>query len=300
MATNFIAIALGISGFPIAALSATEVTDDAGTRIHLERPAQRVMTLAPNLTELAFAAGGGAKVVGVTRFSDYPEAAKRLPVVSDAFILNLEAIAQAKPDLIFTWISGTPQRQRDALKKLGIPVYESEIQDVTGIASTMQRMGQLMGTSAVASQASQDFLGQWKTLEKTRATQLTAAGGQRLRVFYQVWDKPLMTFNGKHLVSHAIDMCGGVQGFDKLSALTPTVSREAVLAFDPQLILSGNPQGLPMWQAFPTLSATAKKQLKPANAVLLTRMGPRFVQAAEELCEQIDAARQAYSGNQRP
>jgi iron complex transport system substrate-binding protein len=287
--------------FVVAPAKATiQVKDDSGATIRLERPAQRVMTLAPNLTELAFTAGAGAKVIGVTRFSDYPEAAKSLPVVSDAFTLNLEAIAIAKPDLIFAWISGTPQRQRDALKKLGIPVYESEIQDVAGIASTIARMGQLMGTSEVANKSGQEFLMQWKALLQSRSVKLSVQGGARLRVFYQVWDKPLMTFNGKHLVSHAIDVCGGVQGFDKLSALTPTVSREAVLAFDPQLILSGDPQGLHMWERFPKLSATAKKQLKLTNAALLTRMGPRFVKAAEELCAQIDAARLAYAGNQRP
>lgn len=273
------------------------VKDDAGTLIELKHPAKAVITLAPNLTELAFAAGAGSAVKAVARYSDHPAAARQLPVVSDAYTLNLEAIARAKPDLIFVWLSGTPQRQRDALKKLGIPVYESEIQSIDGIASTLQRMGVLMGTTATAQAAAQRFASDWKQLQTTRADKLQREGGQRLRVFYQVWDKPLMTFNGQHLVSLAIHTCGGVQGFDNLASLTPTVSREAVLAFDPQLILSGDEKGLPMWQAFPKLSATAKGQLKRANAELLTRMGPRFVEAARELCAQMDAAQAV---NQRP
>jgi iron complex transport system substrate-binding protein len=280
------------AGLPIT------VRDDAGSTISLPRPAKTVITLAPNLTELAFAAGAGSAVKAVARYSDFPAEARKLPLVSDAYVLNLEAIAQAKPDLIFVWLSGTPQRQRDALKKLGIPVFESEIQSIEGIASTLERMGQLMGSSDTARKAATQFVADWKQLQTRQAQKLAQAGGRKLRVFYQVWDKPLMTFNGQHLVSHAIGVCGGAQGFDQLASLTPTVSREAVLAFDPQLILSGDEKGLPMWQAFPKLAATSAGQLKRANAELLTRMGPRFVSAATELCGQIDAARQA--ANQRP
>lgn len=291
--------ALAIVGATPALLVAQTISvkDDAGTLIRLKQPARAVITLAPNLTELAFAAGAGRAVQAVARFSDYPAQAQALPVVSDAYVLNLEAIAKAKPDLIFVWLSGTPQRQRDALKKLGIPVFESEIQSIEGIASTLQRMGTLMGTPSTAQAAAQRFVSDWQQLQTSRAERLHREGGQRLRVFYQVWDKPLMTFNGQHLVSLAIHTCGGVQGFDTLASLTPTVSREAVLAFNPQLILSGDEKGLPMWQTFPQLAANAKGQLRKAHAELLTRMGPRFVDAARELCAQIDAAQAA---NQRP
>ncbi|MEN9886990.1 MAG: hypothetical protein RL758_1568 [Pseudomonadota bacterium] len=287
--------ALAIVGAAPLGLAAQTIAvkDDAGTLITLKRPAQAVITLAPNLTELAFAAGAGKAVQAVARYSDFPEAARKLPVVSDAHTLNLEAIARAKPDLIFVWLSGTPQRQRDALKRLGIPVFESEIQNIDGIASTLQRMGTLMGTTATAQAAAQRFTTDWKQLQITRAEKLQREGGQRLRVFYQVWDKPLMTFNGQHLVSLAIHTCGGVQGFDQLASLTPTVSREAVLAFNPQLIFTENEPALAAWKAFPTLAATAKGQLKRANAELLTRMGPRFVSAAAQLCTQMDEARAA-------
>jgi iron complex transport system substrate-binding protein len=282
--------------------AAITVTDDAGTPITLPQAAQRIITLAPNLTELAFAAGGANKIVAVTRYSDHPAQARTLPQMGDAFALNLEAIARAKPDLIVVWLSGTPQRQRDALKKLGVPVFESEIHDVQGIARTLTQMGQLMGTRAVADAAAQALLADWQKLSDERAQALGTAQHQRLRVFYQVWDKPLMTFNGQHLVSRVIRLCGGEQGFDALTSLTPTVSREAVLAYDPQLILSGDPKGLHIWKSFERLSATAHGQLQAANAALLTRMSPRIVLAARELCGQLDAAKNAYKsvGNQRP
>jgi iron complex transport system substrate-binding protein len=208
------------------------VLDDAGTRIELALPAQRIITLAPNLAELVYAAGAGNRLVAATRYSDFPEAVKKLPLVGDAFALNLERIATLKPDVVLVWLSGTPERQRSALKALakrqGFAVFESEIRNVQGIGSTLQRIGQLAGSQAVANAQASAIDTQWQALSAQYAQ------AAPVTVFYQVWDAPLMTFNGQHIVSQAIRACGGVQGFDNAAALTPTVSREAVLAFNPQ------------------------------------------------------------------
>jgi iron complex transport system substrate-binding protein len=268
-----------------------EATDDAGKRITLARSAQRIITLAPNLAELVYAAGAGKQLVAVGRYSDYPAAVKKLPLVGDAFALNLERIATLKPDLVLVWQSGTPERQRSALKALakrrGFAVFESEIRSVQDIGRTLERLGQLTGTQATASAQAAQINAQWQTL----GAQYTNASP--VRVFYQVWDAPLMTFNGQHIVSQAIRLCGGVQGFDALPALTPTVSREAVLAFNPQTILGGgeSPSALAAWKKLPQLAAVQQAQLHTLNAALLTRMGPRFVQATAELCGTIALAR---------
>jgi iron complex transport system substrate-binding protein len=273
------------------ALENQAVRDDAGAEVAMPGAAKRIVSLAPNLTELTYAAGAGAKLVAVTRYSDYPAAAKKLPIVGDAFAINLEAIARLKPDLVLVWQSGTPERQRAALKALGarqgFAVYESEIRTVDGIASTLERIGALAGTDAKPSAA--QFKADWAAL----AAQYQNA--KPVRVFYQVWDAPLMTFNGEHLVSTAIKTCGGVQGFDNLSALTPTVSREAVAAFNPQLILSGDPsaKALAAWKKLPQVQAVKNAQLKTVDGAVLTRMGPRFVQASHSLCEVIHASRLA-------
>ncbi len=267
------------------------VLDDAGIRIELARPAQRIITLAPNLAELVYAAGAGDKMVAATRYSDFPEAVKKLPLVGDAFALNLERIATLKPDIVFVWLSGTPQRQRSALKALakrqGFAVFESEIRNVADIGSTLQRIGQLADSHSVAKAQAAALNAQWQSL----AAQYAQAAP--VTVFYQVWDAPLMTFNGQHIVSQAIRMCGGVQGFDNAAALTPTVSREAVLAFNPQTIVGGGESGtaLNAWKKLPQMQAVTNQQLRTVDAALLTRMGPRFVQAAAQLCQTIALAR---------
>lgn len=266
--------------------------DDAGTRLTLAQPARRIVSLSPHLTELVYAAGAGDRLVGVSRYSDHPAAARALPVVSDAFTLNLEAIRAARPDLVLVWQSGTAQRSREALKAMarreGFAVWEGESRDVEGIASTLERIGRLSGTSATANAEAAAQRAAWAALVARWQ------GAAPVRVFYQVWDAPLMTFNREHGVSRALAACGAVNGFGQLASLTPTVSREAVLAFDPQLILSGSddPQrALAAWRALPRISAVRHGQLKGVPGDVLTRMGPRFVQAASQLCERVDAAR---------
>jgi iron complex transport system substrate-binding protein len=267
------------------------VLDDAGTRVTLAQPAKRIITLAPNLAELVYAAGAGSQMVAASRYSDYPDAVKKLPLVGDAFALNLERIATLKPDLVLVWHSGTPERQRSALKALakrrGFAVFESEIRSVEDIASSLERIGQLSATPTEANAQAAQVRAQWQALSAQYAQ------AAPVRVFYQVWGAPLMTFNGQHIVSQAIRMCGGVQGFDNLAALTPTVGREAVLAFNPQSILSGAEAGntLTAWKKFPHLAAVQQAQLQAVDAALLTRMGPRFVQAAASLCQTIARAR---------
>jgi iron complex transport system substrate-binding protein len=266
-----------------------QAIDDAGQRLSLPRPAQRVISLAPHLTELVFAAGGGERVVGVMRYSDYPEAATRLPVVGDAFALNFEAIAKLKPDLVLVWGSGLNDRHKAQLRALKLPVFESEMHDVEGIARTLRTLGALLGTSAVADVAARDVERQWDGLRATY--------GQRrpVRVFFQLWRDPLMTVNGRHVISQAITACGGVNPFASLAPLTPTVSWEAAVRSDPQLLVTAGSKDEPpdwgRWMQFGEVDAVKHKRIAVLDGNLIGRTGPRFVRGAKELCEAIDAAR---------
>lgn len=285
-------LALSLLALPLAAqLQPLQVRDDAGRAVTLPAPAQRIVALAPHLYELLQAIGAEEQLVGVSRHSVAGPA--RWPVVGDAHSLNLEAIAALRPDLVLAWQSGTPQRQREALRQLGLPVFESEIRSVEAMADTLRRLGTLTGRSAAAEAAADALLRDWQAL------QARYRGAAPVRVFYQVWDAPLMTFNGQHLVSQAMRACGGVGGFDTLAPLTPTVSREAVLAYNPQLLLTGQSEpgtaSLQAWRAWPQLEAVRLAQLVRVDGDALTRMSPGFVPAAAGLCAVIDATRQHLS-----
>jgi iron complex transport system substrate-binding protein len=280
-------LALGVPLGGIAA--AVTVRDDAGHALRLAAPARRVVALAPHLAELVFAAGAGERLVGVMRYSDFPPEAARLPVVGDAFAVNLEAIAALKPDVLLIWSGGVNPRQQQALRGLGIPVYDSDTHTVEGIADTLHRLGQLLGSEVAAETAAKDMLARWAALRARYAAR------PPLRVFYQLWDEPLMTINRDHLIGQAIAACGGVNVFADLPALTPTVSWEAAVAANPQIVVTGashdEPARLAAWQRLPRVDAVRRHQLVALDNEALGRMSPRFVDAALSLCEAIERAR---------
>jgi iron complex transport system substrate-binding protein len=272
-----------------AAAQPVQATDDNGQVVKLAQPARRVVALGPHLTEQVFAAGGGDRLVGVLRYSDFPEAATRLPVVGDALALNLEAMAQLKPDLLLVWGSGINARQQQRLPALGVPVYVSETTRVEGIASTLQRLGTLMGTRGAAEAAAQQVLADWDALNRRYA------GRPPVRVFYQLWDEPLMTVNGQHLIHQALTACGAVNVFAALKPLVPTVSWEAAVQANPQAVVTGASRDesvrLDGWRRFAQVDAVRHGRLLSVDGPGLSRMSPRFVAAAGRLCEAIDSAR---------
>lgn len=283
-----LALALALAG-PVARAE-LRVMDDTGQAVALAEPAGRVVSLGPHLTELAYAVGAGDAVVGVIRYSDFPEAAKALPVVGDAHALDFERIVQLRPDLVLVWGSGLNERHKARLRSLGLTVYESEIRHAQGIADTLRRLGTLLGRADSAEAAARRFEAQWQGLADRYR------GRAPVRVFWQLWHEPLMTINREHLISEAMRACGGVNVFADLPLLTPSVSREAAVRADPQLIATSGraedrARGFAAWQRFAAVSAVKRQRYASIDGDLIGRMGPRFVDGAAALCEAIERAR---------
>ncbi len=272
---------------------ALRLVDDAGHEVALAHPAHRIVALAPHLTELVYAAGAGNQLVAVGKFSDFPPEAKSKPVISDAFAVNYEALTQLKPDLVLVWGSGTPERIKSKLRSLGVPVYEIEIRSVAGLADTLRGIGRLAGTDGVAQARAQAITDDWAALKSTYAAR------RPVRVFYELWDAPLMTLNNQHLISSAIAACGGSNVFGELSTLTATVSWEAAVQRDPELVVTGGAPGElarpGRWSEFAQLSASRHGEFANIEGALISRSGPRFVDGARELCVAIDRARQGLA-----
>lgn len=265
------------------------VTDDSGRTITLPRPPQRIITLGAHLAEQLFALGAGDRVVGVSRFTDFPAEARQRPVIGDAVAIHHEAIAQLKPDLVLVWRSGFPERARAPLQALGVPVFESEIRSVAELAGSLRTLGRLLGRAEAGDTQAKAIEQQWAAL------QAEYAGRAPVRVFYQLWHQPLMTVNRQHLIHQAIAACGGRNLFAELPALTPTVSWEAAVQRNPQVIaLAGAPSDHPelaRWPEFPGVDAVKYQRFAMVDGDLINRMGPRFVQGARQLCTAIDKAR---------
>ena len=273
------------------AQAAITVLDDDGKPVTLPKPAQRIVAMAPHVTELLFAAGGGAKIVGAVSYSDYPEAAKRIPNIGSNRQIDMERVIAMKPDLIVVWMHGSSERQVDELRALGIPMFYSEPRKLDDIAASLQKMGKLMGTEAVAEPAAAALR---KELGALRAKY---ASRPPVRMFYQVWDKPLYTLNGAHIVSDAIRACNGVNIFAPLKVTAPIVSVEAVLQEDPEAIFSTgegsqNDGGVNLWKPFTNMTAVKRNNLFRIDGNLLNRAGPRMVTGTAALCEKLELARQ--------
>lgn len=274
----------------ISARADIRVVDDNGHSVVLGAPARRIVSLAPHVTELLYAAGAGGKIVGAVEYSNYPQAAKRIPRIGNNLQLDLERILALKPDLIVVWLHGNAQRQLDKLMQLGIPVFYNEPHRLGDIARSIEQFGRLAGTEAVASRAAQDFAAREAELRERYA------GRSPVRVFYQIWQRPLMTINGEHLISDVIRLCGGQNVFADLKPLVPVISTEAVLEANPEAIVTAiidarAQDGLDGWKKWPRLMATARGNYFFIPTDLISRQAPRILEGARLMCEHLDAAR---------
>ena len=274
---------------------AVAAIDDEGFLVQLAAPAKRIISLAPSLTELIYAAGAGDKLVGVIAYSNYPEAAKSLPVVGQHAMLDMERILALRPALVVAWLSGNPRASVRRLRELGLNVYIAEPKNLESIPSHMERLAILAGSESIAKPAAEKFRSRLRALDKQYRNKAA------VRTFYQVWDKPLISAGGNELINDIISLCGGKNIFSDIDRVAPKVSKEAVLVRDPMVIIASGmdierPEWLDDWRSWPAVNAFANKMLFFVPPDLVQRHTPRALQGAEIICAQIDQARSILPG----
>ncbi|MEQ1663297.1 MAG: cobalamin-binding protein [Thiobacillus sp.] len=262
--------------------AAIRVQDDAGHTLRLPRPPQRIITLTPHLTELVFAVGAGAQLVGVDSASDFPASARSLPRVGDFSRVNLERVLALKPDLVLVWQDGNRAVDIHGLQQQGLPVMQTHATGIRDVARLLRLVGQATGRGRTGDAAARRF-------EADLAVLRSPARPTPLRVFYQVWDRPLMTVGGVHWISDALAVCGARNVFADLRGLSPVVSREAVLRRAPDLIVSGSdaPDPRPQWQRFVSVPAVKKGAFVRLDADRLHRPSPRLTEGVKALCQAL-------------
>jgi len=278
--------------------NALTVVDDAGRAFVVERPPQRIVTLAPSLTELVFAAGGGASLVGTSALSDYPPAARTIARIGDAGRLDVEKVIALKPDLVLIWQRGSTSRELEQLEAAGIRLFQLEPRRLGDVARAIERLGALLGHEAEANRRASEMRA---ALDRLRAAH---AGVAPVTVFYQVWRQPLMTVNGKHLIDDILTLCGGRNVFASLTPLVPIISTEAVVGVDPEAMLTasesaslepwrrdpGNPS-FAAWHRHRSMTAVRRSWLYALNGDNISRQGPRIVDGAAAVCAVLDQVR---------
>src|SRR6266540_6003183 len=164
-----------------ASAHALQASDDRGVTIPLARPAERIVSLAPHLAEIAFAAGAGAKLVGVSSFSRYPAEAQRLPVVASHGRVDFERLITLQPDLVLAWRSGNSPLQVARLERLGLRVFVTEVRSLADIPRLVRVVGALAGSAGVAEARARQFEKEMEDLRRRYA------GGRRVAVFLEIW-----------------------------------------------------------------------------------------------------------------
>lgn len=255
----------------------------------------RVVTLAPNLAELVYAAGAGGALVGVSAYSDFPPQALDLPRIGDAFAVDQEQLALLAPDLLLAWDSGTPAHVVDELRGTGYRVEVIRTRGLADVATALRRIGELTGYTTTAEAAARDYSDKLAQLARDNAN------AEDISVFYQVSARPLYTVNGNHYVSELIGLCGGTNVFADLGELAPTVDVEAVVDRDPEVLLASSDAGtdaFAAWQRWPHMAAERyhAEFLLPADEI--GRATPRLVSAGRAVCDALQlgrARRAAYA-----
>lgn len=288
-------ICLAVLANTALAEAAPSVVDDAGRTVALPFAAQRIVSLAPHATELLFAVGAGAQIVGADEYSDYPAAAKSIPRIGRAGALDVERIIALKPDLIVAWGSGNTGGQVAQLQRFKLKVFSSEPRTPADVASSLRRLGVLSGHEAVAEKIATDFEAGLAALQQKFSSR------SKVTVFYQIWHEPLQTINREHNIAAVIRLCGGQNVFDALPTLAPTLAREAVLRADPHVILgSGSdgqrPQWLDDWRRWPQLKAVKNNALYDVPPDLMQRPTPRLLDGAQRVCAALDEVRSRQAG----
>ena len=274
-----------------------DVQDDRGRRLRLAAPATRIISLSPHLTEIAFAAGVGVRLIAVSEYSDYPPEARRLPRVGDGARVDIERILTLKPDLVLAWKSGNQAGDIARLERLGIPVWVSEPSRLGDISRLLRDVAILAGDAAAGERVAGDFE---RALENLRRRSRGNSSGdsstrEPLRVFYEIWHQPLLTVNGAHMISDAISLCGGKNVFADVPVLTPAVSLEAVLAARPEIVLGGGSSGgetdfVSRWRRAP-IAALRGMPLSYIDPDRIQRQSPRILDGIGAICARIGAAR---------
>ncbi len=265
------------------------VQDDTNQAVCVQQ-AQRVLVLAPHLTEIVDFVGGMSKVIAVDGSSNFPESVNALPKLGNPWMLSAESILARKPDLVLVWQSGISMEVVAQLRKAGVPVFVSEPKKIEQVASTMRRLSALLGTEQRSASRIDDWLQQFKSLR-------AEYGGRPIvPVFYQVWSQPLMTLGGQHAVSEVIELCGGRNIFVDLPNLAAQVSVEGVLKRKPEVLLASGStrdhQGfLKQWAGWPQMPAVKRNQVYTVPNDILVRNGPRLIEAARLVCDHIEQAR---------
>ncbi len=279
--------ATDVNAAPAAANVALTVVDDTGAKVTLKSGPLRIMSVSPGATEMLFAAGAGDHVVATVLSADVPEAARKIPRIGDATALDYEKVMQARASVVVVWLDINSATMIEKLRSLGLPTYTLRAETLRDIPRSIERLGALSGTQSIATAAAAELDRKLGMLAARKAPK------QPLNVFYQIWEGPLYTIGGRHIISDALHACGARNIFEDLKWPANVIGREAIVKRDPDVIILSAPvltarEWASYWSYYPAMRAVANKKVLSRTDERLDRMGPGAIDAVEDLCKTLE------------
>ncbi|MBV4486768.1 cobalamin-binding protein [Pseudomonas sp. SWRI153] len=245
----------------------------------------RVVSLAPSLSEIVVELDSADLLVGVLDAGERPAVIANVPSVGRYGQLDMERLLSLKPDLLLLWPGSVGPAQRDQLKRLNIPTFVAEPHTLAQLTTQIEAISEQIGRPERGAKRAAELRKELNALRQRYHRD------SPLRVFYQVWDRPLYTVGGGQIISDALEVCGARNVFADLSLPAPQVSIEAVLQRDPQVILAGDQAQLEAWRAWPQVAAVKQGRLLRVTDKGLERPSGQMIAATAQLCQSLASDR---------
>lgn len=270
----------------VAPVNCWPVIDQTGEKVDLPAVPKRVLALAPSLTEMIFSLQAEDTLIGTTSYSNFPEAAKKLPIVGSYVQLDLEKIIALKPDLCIAIKDGNPLRTVDAIKALGIPVFAIDPRTIEQIMDAFLLIGDILGASERAKELVADMEHRLALVKKR-----VDSSKVRPRVFFQIADIPIISAGKDSYIDKLITLAGGTNIAGNMAEY-PRFSWENIMQLQPEIIVISSMTGgkspellKATWQKWPEIPGVRNNQLHVVNADLFNRPTVRLIRGLEILSE---------------
>ena len=267
------------------------IVNNNGRNLSLDESAITIITLSPHATELVYSAGAGEKIIATVEYSDYPEQAKRIPRIGNAYSINIEKIVSLNPDIIIAWTEGNNLKEISKLQELGLKIYFSDIKNFNNISEDIKNIGLMAGSEKISKKSAELFD------KKINLLRSTYSHKKKVSVFYQLWHDPLMTINKTHFIHRSITLCGGINVFANSPVQVPLVNVESVLNAKPDVLIAaykdspGKTITAFNWTNNLPIALSLNSDFFTIDPDLLHRPTVRLAKGTESLCDLLDKHR---------
>lgn len=259
-----------------------DIEDDLGRRVKIPGKVERVVSLAPNLTENIFAVGAGDRLVGVTTFCNYPEDAQKIQKVGDTISPNIETILTLKPQIVFVSTASQLENFIKTLEAQNITVFVTNPKDLNGVLTNLRQLGDIFGTPERTTILLNELIARIADVDEQMRDK------PKVKTFVQFSNEPLFTIGKDSFLTEIIERAGGISVTKEVATAYPKISKETALAYNPDaIILSESPDNLEPNAVFKNSPAMKNKKVFKINADILSRPSPRIVDALEQIANAL-------------